>query len=63
MKFAKRLTALLIVAVMLISSCMFVNAAKATVAVDGTYTVILHLKDDERKRLKKLYSLGKLYLV
>lgn len=21
---------------------------------DGTYTVILHLKDDERKRLKKL---------
>ena len=26
---------------------------------DGTYTVILHLKDDERKRLKKLSrSLG-----
>ena len=39
MKFAKRLTALLIVAVMLISSCLFVNAAKATVTVNSTHTV------------------------
>ncbi len=39
MKFAKRLTAFVIVAVMLATSCMFVSAATATVTVNGTYTV------------------------
>lgn len=39
MKFAKRLTAFVIVAVMLATSCVIVNAATASVSVNGTYTV------------------------